>query len=332
MKATIHRPNSTTFFHALPPNEALELLSRRLHVGHGTIKRLGAISQDIPSNISKAQIPDCEHYKTANAIRVPHPGKAYTPSHVGRLIHGDIAGPFKRSQHGFLYFLVLVDDHSRFKQVYFLKKKSEAPARVRAFVAKLNAICNAGKPVSERVRVVGQLHLDNAGEFLSREFTEYLEEESITRTTCPPHVHQLNGVAERAIRSIMEVVRATREASACPIGFWPHMVEHAVDVLNRVTGPPIDSVHELKSAYEVVTGEKPKILNVMPVGCRAYAVKPPTAYTKSGFESRAWAGICLGRSSTIPGAYNIWLPCSQHKLIQTSEVYFDESLKQVRST
>jgi len=124
-KATIHRPNSTSFFGALPPNEALELLSRRLHVGHGTIKKLGSLSQDIPVNISKAHIADCEHQKVANATRVPHPGKAYTPSHVGRLIHGDIACPFKRSQHGFLYFLVLVDDHSRFKQVFFLKKKSE---------------------------------------------------------------------------------------------------------------------------------------------------------------------------------------------------------------
>ena len=324
LKATIHRPNSTSFFNALPPNEALELLSRRLHVGHGSIKKLGTISQDVPPNISKGQAADCEHYKTANAIRVPHPGKAYKPSHVGRLIHGDIAGPFKRSQHGFLYFLVLVDDHSRFKQVYFLKKKSEALARIKTFVAKLNSICNVGKPEAERVRIVGQLHLDNAGEFLSREFTEYLESESIARTTCPPHVHQLNGVAERAIRSVMEIVRATREASACPVGFWPHLVEHAVDVLNRVTGPPCESGHEM-SAYEAVTGQKPKILNIMPIGCRAYAVKPPNAYTKSGFEARAWAGICLGRSSTIPSAYNIWLP-TQQKLIQTSEVYFDESL------
>ena len=54
-------------------------------------------------------------------------------------------------------------------------------------------------------------------------------------------------------------------------------------------------------------------------------MKPLSAYTKSGFEARAWAGVNLGRSSTIPGAYNIWLP-SRGKLIQTSEVYFDESL------
>jgi hypothetical protein len=303
------------------------VLHRRLHVGYDLIRKLGRTSCDIPANISKAQAHDCTHCKIANATRVPHSGKAYAPSHVGRLIHGDLAGPFKRSQHGFTYFLVLVDDHSRFKQVYFLKHKDEAPRRIKSFVAKLNSICNVGKPESERVRVVGQLHLDNAGEFLSREFTEYLDSESIARTTCPPHVHQLNGVAERAIRSVMEIVRATREASGCPVGFWPHLVEHAIDVLNRTTGPPLplQGDHPDMCSYESVTGQQPKILTILPIGCRAYAVKPITAYTKSGFESRAWAGINLGRSSTIPGAYNIWLP-SQHKLIQTSEVYFDESL------
>ena len=40
-------------------------------------------------------------------------------------------------------------------------------------MAKLNAIQSVGKP--EPVRVVGQLQLDNAGEFLSHEFTEFLD-------------------------------------------------------------------------------------------------------------------------------------------------------------
>eukprot|EP00965_Chrysotila_dentata_P233789 6199796-Pleurochrysis_carterae.AAC.3 len=38
---------------------------------------------------------------------------------------------------------------------------------------------------------------DNAGEFLSTEFTEFLAASAVHNTTCPPHhVHQLNGVAE----------------------------------------------------------------------------------------------------------------------------------------
>ena len=124
--------------------------------------------------------------------------------------------------------------------------------------------------------------------------TEFLDEESITRTTCPPHVHQLNGVAERGIRSVMELVRATREASQCPTSFWPHLAEHAVDVLNRTTGPPRhgDSPDAPKSCFEHLTGQAPKVLSILPIGCRAYAVKPHGTFTKSGFDSRGWSGEC----------------------------------------
>ena len=120
LKATIHRPKSTSFFNALPPNEQLEMLHRRLHVSHKLIKRLADSASDVPNSIKKGMAHDCDSCKTANATHVPHPGKSYLPSHVGRLIHGDLAGPFQRSHHGFRYFLILVDDHSRFKQVYLL--------------------------------------------------------------------------------------------------------------------------------------------------------------------------------------------------------------------
>ena len=73
---------------------------------------------------------------------------------------------------------------------------------------------------------------------ISREFREFLDDEAIASSTCPPHVHSLNGVAERAIRSIMELVRSNLVASRCPASFWPYLVDHALDVLNRTTGAP----------------------------------------------------------------------------------------------
>eukprot|EP00965_Chrysotila_dentata_P076499 2526045-Pleurochrysis_carterae.AAC.1 len=80
--------------------------------------------------------------------------------------------------------------------------------------------------------VIGTLHSDNAGEFLSRECSEFLASRGVHNTTCPPHVHQLNGVAERAIRSIMELTRASLTSSGAPIGFGDYAVTHAVDILN----------------------------------------------------------------------------------------------------
>ena len=134
-----------------------------------------------------------------------------------RLVHADLAGPFKRSVGGYQYFLVLIDDHSRWKSVFFLRRKSEAIKCVRQFVSRFNGLLNKGK--KERTQVVGTLHTDNAGEFLSRDFADMLDSELIDQTRCPAHVHQLNGVAERAIRTIMENVRANMAASGAPLGF-----------------------------------------------------------------------------------------------------------------
>ena len=71
---------------------------------------------------------------------------------------------------------------------------------------------------------------DNAGEFLSREFKKMLTDKGIHQTTFLPHVHQLNSVAERAIRSVLEQVRVNLVASNLPISFWAYAANHAADV------------------------------------------------------------------------------------------------------
>ena len=117
---------------------------------------------------------------------------------------------------------MLVDDHSREKFTFFLRQKSEALSKVRRLVAELKHTIGMGSHLPPRV--VGSLRMDNAGEFLSQEFRDFLDEEGIHQITCPPHVHSLNGVAERAIRSIVENARAhMMVASNCPIGFWPQV-------------------------------------------------------------------------------------------------------------
>eukprot|EP00965_Chrysotila_dentata_P159495 5269053-Pleurochrysis_carterae.AAC.1 len=71
---------------------------------------------------------------------------------------------------------------------------------------------------------IGTLHSGNAGKFLSNEFGGFLAAHNVHKTTCPPHVNQLNGVAERAIRSIMELTRPSLTSSGAPIAFWDYAV------------------------------------------------------------------------------------------------------------
>eukprot|EP00965_Chrysotila_dentata_P128025 4233419-Pleurochrysis_carterae.AAC.1 len=97
-------------------------------------------------------------------------------------------------------------------------------------MASFNALLNQRS--STPSNVIGTLHSDNAGELLSQEFTDFLASNHVHHSTCPPHVHQLNGVAERAIRSIMELTRSALVASGSPIAFWDFAATHAVDILN----------------------------------------------------------------------------------------------------
>ena len=221
--------------------------------------------------------------------------------------------------------LVLVDDHSRFISVRFLTHKSEALTEIRSYVAELNALVNS--TLAEPRQIVGTLHTDNAGEFLSREFGELLDEQLIAQTTCPPHVHSLNGVAERAIRAIVENMRSTMVAGNVPVTFWNYIATHSADVLNRTGGPPGST----STAYEILTGAKPKVLGIWPIGCRAYPVRPRSASSKTLLDPHGWIGINLGEVPSVTSGYYVWLT-KLHRVAIVSDVWFDETLMPWRPT
>ena len=321
LKSGIHSASSTSHVNALPADDIAAVMHRRLHVSLDHLRRLGSVAADVPAHIANATKLTCAACAEANSTKLSHSGSNYEPTHAGRLIHGDIVGPFHRSWHGgYQYALILVDDHTRFKFVYFLQNRSEAPRKVKTFIAAMNAMASAHS--AKPIKVVGSLHVDNAGEFISHEFKELMDEESVAQTTCPPHVHQLNGVAERAIRSVVTLARSYLTNSAVSVTHWPHAFEMAVDVLNRTTGPTVNG-KTTATSYELLTGKTPKLLQIMPFGCRAFAVKPRSMFSKTDIDPRAWVGINLGRSSSSPGAYHIYVP-SLKRIVTTGEVYFQE--------
>ena len=235
------------------------------------------------------------------------------------MIHADIAGPFLKSAvGGFEYLLVLVDDHSRFKFAFPLAHRRDAPTKIRQFIASFNRLAN--RPGSH-MQCVGTLHTDGAGEFTSGKFRDELAEVSVHKTESSPEVHSMNGVAERAIKSIFAQVRADLETSGAPRTFWPQAVAHSVDILNRTTCPP----HNRCSCYEALTSDKPRIMSIWPWGCRAWAVRPSQQRRKTSLESTGAMGMNLGRSAAQPGAYDLWIP-GESRIMTSSEAYFDETL------
>ena len=70
------------------------------------------------------------------------------------------------------YFVTFVDDYSNCCMVYFLKHKSEVFAKFREF--EVTSANDSGCKI-------GRLRYDYSGEYISREFEEYLKSKGIMR-------------------------------------------------------------------------------------------------------------------------------------------------------
>eukprot|EP00965_Chrysotila_dentata_P069509 2296199-Pleurochrysis_carterae.AAC.1 len=95
----------------------------------------------------------------------------------------------------------------------------------------------------------------------------------------------------------MELARASIVASSAPVSFLGPRDATSRRHLESHIGTP---QHQCTS-YELLTGDKPRVMSTMPFGCRAFAVKPRPEYSKARIEPRAWVGINLGRSRLSPG-------------------------------
>ncbi|KAI3700114.1 hypothetical protein L2E82_44731 [Cichorium intybus] len=64
------------------------------------------------------------------------------------------------------------------------------------------------------------LRSSRGGEYLSIEFLDFLKECGIVSLLSPPRTPQLNGVAERRNRTLLDMVRSMMNRASLPINFW----------------------------------------------------------------------------------------------------------------
>ena len=317
-----HNARSHSHIQKLSPNAAAQLMHNRLHLSLEKIKNIARNSKDAPSSLKLANNINCQACAQANARAHSHPIVGYSPSCVGRMIQMDDAGPHSHAAlGGARYFRVFVDSHSRFRLTYLLKTRADGLAATERFIAEFNSLAGA----DPKIQLIQIMHTDNAPEIVSNAFQNLLQRNGIVHRTSPAHIKQSNGIAERAIGTTRAIARSAMTAANAPLWSWGCAVLHAEDVLNHCNGPSnsnkchVDGI----SSYQLLTGESPYILGIMPFGCLAIATKPPRANNKIAFGHRGARAINLGRSREQPGAYRLWCP-SEGKLIVTSDVTFFE--------
>ncbi|CAI7863604.1 unnamed protein product [Closterium sp. NIES-53] len=145
-------------------------------------------------------------------------------------LHMDVWGPARvRGQGQERYFLIVVDDYSRYTTVFPLRTKGEVPDVLIPWIR------SARLQLSERFHSdfpVLRLHSDRGGEFSSDLLAAYCAEHGIEQSFTLPAYPQQNGVAERRIGLVMEVARTSLIHAAAPHFLWPFAVRYAAHQLN----------------------------------------------------------------------------------------------------
>ncbi|CAI5479951.1 unnamed protein product [Closterium sp. Yama58-4] len=226
----------------------------------------------------------------------------------------DVWGPARVSGQGReRYFLLVVDDYSRYTTVFPLRSKGEVPAVLIPWIRTVRL------QLRERFRTdfpVLRLHSDRGGEFSSDLLQDFCQGEGILQSFTLPASPQQNGVAERRIGLVMEVARTSMVHAAAPHFLWPFAVRYAAHQLNLW---PRVSLPETSPALRW-TGEVGDASRFRVWGSRAF-VRDTTA---DKLSSRAIPCVFLGFPLDAPG-WQFYHPTSR-RVFASQDVTFDESV------
>jgi hypothetical protein len=225
---------------------------------------------------------------------------------VFKEVHVDTMGPFQvPSLTGSLYAVHLTELSTKFRWIYFVKKKDTIVDKIIDFHEKVLALGYR----------LGTLKSDNGTEFVNDKLNAYAKSRFLLRTT-PPYCPRAMGISERLNRVLLEKTRSMLKDRKLSKNLWEEAMKVIVYVENRI----IHKEMRKTTPYEMLFGMRPNVSNLRIFGCKAYPfVFDPR---KKKLDDNTYEGlfICYDDGSA---AYRVYIP-SQRKFIKSLYVIFNE--------
>ncbi|CAI7888934.1 unnamed protein product [Closterium sp. NIES-54] len=207
-------------------------------LGHPSLPRLRGMHYRLLISSHPRSLPPLPHSPAPPCLpcvegrqrAAPHSSSFPPTTAPLQTLHMDVWGPARVSGQGREhYFLLVVDEYTRYTTVFPLLSKGEVVDVLIPW------ICTVRLQLRERF---GQdlpllrLHFDRGGEFSSDLLREFCRREGIRQSYTLPDSPQQNGIAERRIGLVMEVARTSMIHAAAPHFLWPFEVRYAAHRLN----------------------------------------------------------------------------------------------------
>lgn len=196
------------------------------HIGLKTLKltlKLLGIKVNLQNEIEVQQCSTCVQSKMS---RSPFSTRSFhRASKRGQIIHSDVCSFEVPSREGFNMWATFIDDFSKDIAVYPIKSKDQTFKSFKHFRAAFEkqSECNILSLVS-----------DNGGEYMGNDFQTHLRDVGIHHEPGPPHSPQLNGVAERANRTLCDRLCCCLIGADLPKSFWTDALRHLTFAMNSI--------------------------------------------------------------------------------------------------
>jgi len=257
----------------------------------------------------------CRACRLGKAHKLPFPGHFRRASAVGDIVHSDIVGPLELSfPDGFRYVSTFLDDHSRYVLIGLMCRKSGLGDAFAGASARLGEL-GGGNVTTQFCGSIIKVHSDGAKEYVALQ--NDLGGGGSNKSFSPPYTPELNAIAERVNRTMVEAARSLLIQADLPPCLWPFALKHVIHVRNRVPHSTIAA-----TPFSELTGERPSLKNVRVFGCAAYVLRLPRG---PKFESRALEGVYL--ETLEHGVYKVLFMDDDGppRIMDSRHVTFDES-------
>ncbi|CAI7731901.1 unnamed protein product [Closterium sp. NIES-53] len=175
--------------------------ARLAHAGMDTIRSSAknevAIGLDLKSTTG-ADSP-CVSWVGGKLARHTFPDRGSDADDVLAVVHIDLCGPFRvAAKEGSLYFLLLKDRKTHYVRVRPVAKKSDVLLEFQKWLVLVER---------QTKKSVLMLRSDRGGEFIGKKFTNFVDGKGIVHDLTCPYTPEQNGMAEREMRTVAELVR-----------------------------------------------------------------------------------------------------------------------------
>ena len=225
-----------------------QLWHRRMgHISSTYVNRLPQVAQgvdDLIYNLTTASCTICSKSKLTRKPCLKDRDRASRPCEI---LHADLLFVNPVSfPHQNKYILSLLDDFSRYAQVFPIKTKTETSKALKSGLHFLQSLF----PTPGQFRI---FRSDCGTEFTSETCRQVLDQFGIHLQLAEPNQHEHNGTVERFHRTIQARARSMLFESGFPIQFWDYVFEAACYAYNRSPHSSVD----LLTPYEKLYGKQP---------------------------------------------------------------------------